>query len=613
MNIKPHNCTGRRCPAVRVATLIAEVQGMLLRNFINTSVWSVCQPKVNSFRLRVNRRTSGSDTPDEELIHKVTSTENDTNQENIACEAEMQYFMGRPSEFDGRQHNKSDSKAVPIKQTLASTNKMLFGPLIETSAQKTRCLRREALDITVKNRRKTSKKNVKESRAVVQIKPLVHYVENSHLLGIFPGNSRLSNKQNTFKVKIELQQTIVQDDPYQNTATSKYPESINKRTVALRKMPQICDLKQHKAFSQGKDKVQKIIVASWTEGREGCCAAFHNTEILLNEKSNEDDLHVTKSNEETTFKEPTQNSVHSAQKDKVKEQRLDQMPFINKLKENNNNSSFITIDNSKFSAVPSSLDMKMIKDFPLFSDTPLTGYTKLCTSVPIPTLVQENIVTVGMFDGGYQKLPSVRKILDETMPLANKIALEKWKAKMVIELGEDGFEQYRKGLLNRGMLLHSCIQSELSGQSPLIEDFPTLQGFWTSLRQILPNVSDVNVLESRLIHPYLYYQGAVDCVGSYRGTPMLIEWKTSSKPKLSLTSMFDDPLQVVAYLGALNFDSNYKLPYHVESVLVVVAYETGLPAHAHVLKKEQCEHYWKIWCSRLAQFWKQIELEETDI
>lgn len=48
---------------------------------------------------------------------------------------------------------------------------------------------------------------------------------------------------------------------------------------------------------------------------------------------------------------------------------------------------------------------------------------------------------------------------------------------------------------------------------------------------------------------------------------MLIEWKTSSKPKLSVKSMFDDPLQVVAYLGALNFDENYHLPFQVGAVM----------------------------------------------
>lgn len=71
-------------------------------------------------------------------------------------------------------------------------------------------------------------------------------------------------------------------------------------------------------------------------------------------------------------------------------------------------------------------------------------------------------------------------------------------------------------LLDRGNLLHGCIQSELSGITPLVEEMPTIQGMWTSLRTVLPNVSDVRVLESRLIHPYLHYQGALDCVGLYR-------------------------------------------------------------------------------------------------
>lgn len=53
---------------------------------------------------------------------------------------------------------------------------------------------------------------------------------------------------------------------------------------------------------------------------------------------------------------------------------------------------------------------------------------------------------------------------------------------------------------------------------------------------------------------------------------MLIEWKTSSKPKLSVKSMFDDPIQVAAYLGALNFDENYHLPFQVSAVMFNALY-----------------------------------------
>lgn len=74
----------------------------------------------------------------------------------------------------------------------------------------------------------------------------------------------------------------------------------------------------------------------------------------------------------------------------------------------------------------------------------------------------------------------------------------------------------QKELLDRGKLLHGCIQSELSGMTLSSDQTLAVSGFWTSVRHVIPNVSDVQVLESRIIHPYLYYQGAVDCVGSYK-------------------------------------------------------------------------------------------------
>ncbi|KAK3866389.1 hypothetical protein Pcinc_028077 [Petrolisthes cinctipes] len=262
------------------------------------------------------------------------------------------------------------------------------------------------------------------------------------------------------------------------------------------------------------------------------------------------------------------------------------------------------------SPVPKSININTLLNFPLYRNTLSISHSSKTNSQSTDT--KPNISTIGIFDGGYQKLPSVRKILDATMPAANRIALEKWKVKMIKQLGEEGFEQYRKGLLDRGNLLHGCIHSELSGVTPSVEELPTIQGMWTSLRTVLPNVSDVQVLESRLIHPYLHYQGALDCVGMYRGTPMLIEWKTSSKPKLSVKSMFDDPIQVAAYLGALNYDENYHLPFQAECALLVVAYDSGLPATIHTLTRDHCEHYWHLWRSRLMQFWRQHEENSTD-
>lgn len=42
---------------------------------------------------------------------------------------------------------------------------------------------------------------------------------------------------------------------------------------------------------------------------------------------------------------------------------------------------------------------------------------------------------------------------------------------------------------------------------------------------------------------------------------MLIDWKTSDRRKNTLKATYDDPVQIAAYMGALNADSNY--PFEV--------------------------------------------------
>lgn len=81
----------------------------------------------------------------------------------------------------------------------------------------------------------------------------------------------------------------------------------------------------------------------------------------------------------------------------------------------------------------------------------------------------------------------------------------------------------------------------------------------------------------------------------------VIEWKKSDRPKLTVNATFDAPLQLCAYLGAINADPRYAL--HVRTGLVVVAYTTGRPAHAFRLDEQTVHHYWAAWLKRLHEYW----------
>lgn len=43
-----------------------------------------------------------------------------------------------------------------------------------------------------------------------------------------------------------------------------------------------------------------------------------------------------------------------------------------------------------------------------------------------------------------------------------------------------------------------------------------------------------------------------------RGKPVIIEWKKSDRQKPEIEKTYDAPLQLSAYLGAMNYDVNYN-------------------------------------------------------
>nr|XP_010342038.1 mitochondrial genome maintenance exonuclease 1 isoform X2 [Saimiri boliviensis boliviensis] len=222
--------------------------------------------------------------------------------------------------------------------------------------------------------------------------------------------------------------------------------------------------------------------------------------------------------------------------------------------------------------------------FPIFNPERNDKSNASDPSVPLKIPLQRNLI------------PSVTRVLQQTMTKQQVFWLERWKQRMILELGEDGFKEYTSR-----KRFHEALESILSPQETVKERDENLKsGYIESVQHILKDVSGVRALESAVQHETLNYIGLLDCVAEYQGKLCVIDWKTSEKPKPFLRDTFDNPLQVVAYMGAMNHDTNYS--FQVQCGLIVVAYKDGSPAHPHFMDEELCSQYWAKWLLRLEEY-----------
>ncbi|XP_008057971.1 mitochondrial genome maintenance exonuclease 1 [Carlito syrichta] len=228
--------------------------------------------------------------------------------------------------------------------------------------------------------------------------------------------------------------------------------------------------------------------------------------------------------------------------------------------------------------------------FPIFNPVKRAAPNESDPSVPLKIPLQKGVI------------PSVTRVLQETMTKQQIFYLERWKQRMILELGEDGFKEYTSNIFLQGQQFHEDLESILSPQGNLQERDENLlkSGYVKSVQHILKDIHGVRALESAVQHETLQYAGLLDCVAEYQGQLCVIDWKTSEKPKPFIQNTFDNPLQVVAYVGAMNHDANYS--FQVQCGLIVVAYKDGSPAHSHFMNGELCSQYWTKWLLRLEEY-----------
>ncbi|XP_054262071.1 uncharacterized protein LOC128986019 isoform X1 [Macrosteles quadrilineatus] len=199
----------------------------------------------------------------------------------------------------------------------------------------------------------------------------------------------------------------------------------------------------------------------------------------------------------------------------------------------------------------------------------------------------------------YIKFPSVSKIIEETISDKTKQILGNWRQKMIDDLGEDGFYNHSEALKVRGTEFHMAVRNAVLGKTTENCSEVT-QNSLKSLSWMLEHISNPMAVESTIAHPKLGYRGVADCIAMFRNIPVMIDWKLSDKPKRDLKDTYDAPVQITAYIGALNHDPNYK--WGVNHGLVAVAYANGDPCDVFLLAPKHCQIYWRHWLMRFDKF-----------
>ncbi|OQV18107.1 putative Mitochondrial genome maintenance exonuclease 1 [Hypsibius exemplaris] len=213
------------------------------------------------------------------------------------------------------------------------------------------------------------------------------------------------------------------------------------------------------------------------------------------------------------------------------------------------------------------------------------------------------------------KYPSVSDVLDVTMKAIDRKRLTNWRALKIKELGEEGFGLSQQNILSNGEAFRAAVRSVLTSSSTTITtvNVPDWdKGLWQSVRKVFHDITDVVSLNERSEHPFLCYHGQPESVVSLEGQQCLVEWKTSTTKADTVLALQSNPVQVAAYLGALNFDRKFAdRKLQLRTGAVVVAYESGEPASVVRLDYDKIRPYWTLWLKRLQQYWRLASVSKA--
>ncbi len=193
--------------------------------------------------------------------------------------------------------------------------------------------------------------------------------------------------------------------------------------------------------------------------------------------------------------------------------------------------------------------------------------------------------------------PSITTVLGHTMPKEKADALKKWQMALGAEADRISQEAADKGsamhlLIERHLKKEELIQPSESFSPEAISSF---NGMKLKLRKI----DQIWGQEVALYSDTLQVAGRCDCVGTYKGVPCIIDFKSSRKIKKE-DQIDDYKLQLTAYAIMHNemFDTD------IEEGVVLMSSDSGFPQEFSVRLKDHVDDLF----DRVNLFYKNLSI-----
>ena len=170
-------------------------------------------------------------------------------------------------------------------------------------------------------------------------------------------------------------------------------------------------------------------------------------------------------------------------------------------------------------------------------------------------------------EGNYY--PSITSILGHTVSEEKKTSLTSWQN----SLGTDKAAAYTSAAASKGTNVHTMIERYLKKEDMKLNEFSHDDvNVFNALKLKLNQITDVIGLEAPLYSDLLELAGTTDCIGTYKGVPSIIDFKTSCRIK-NEKDIADYKLQCCFYGIAMN----EKHGTDIDQGVILMSAQTGFP------------------------------------